>query len=554
MIKGVLLGSVSALALSTLLVVSVVLIAPPPERSARPVSSVPDAPVLRDQAESTPRVPERPAEDLRRAETPVPQPAERRIDTAVEVPAASQFNRPREDGTVITPGVEATPRPLAVTEGLRTEVTPVAAPQPSTESAEQPVPRIISGFGSAPLAGDAPAVPGPKFETAPRTFGDIGGADTAEDAPLATEDAAPAEADPVEITRDVSDAQDATGPDVSTPVEAEPAPVVAETAPVLDADVPDAPEAPEAQVAPLPAPGEVLIVDAPLVPAREPAPQVPEGPDADAPEAQTVGIAEADPADLPRRLVLDSARDEEADIADESAVPETDAPAASRALIDNAAAFENPQGLPLMSIVLIDTPGGGVDRDSLMGFDFPVTFAIDPTRDDADAVATAYRAAGHEVVALADIFPVGATAQDIEVAMSALQREFPQAVGLLDRASGSLVSDRRALGALLPAMAEAGMGLLAYPGGLNTGVTTAVREGVPAVTLYRVLDANAERAPRITRFLDRATFEAAQDGATVVIGRTTPETVSAIASWRQGNRASQVAAAPLSAVLTAQSQ
>lgn len=532
MIRGVLLGSVSALALSTLFVVSVVLIAPPPEQSARPMSSVPDAPVLRDQAESTPRVPVRPAEDVRRTQAVAPQPAERQIDAAVEVPAASQFNRPPEDGTVITPGVEATPRPLAVTEGLRTTAAPAVAPQPSTESAQQPTLRAISGFGAAPLAGDAPAVPGPKFETAPRTFGDI---ETSE----AVDDAAPedeGQADPADTPS--SPPVDITESDTAAQA---PAPTVTETAPVLVAETPDAPETPEAQTTPLPAPGDTGIVETPGSSADDPAPDVGAPDDAEAGE-------------MPRRLVLDSARTAEAEAAEVDAPPAPDAPVAARALTDNAAAFANPQGLPLMSIVLIDAPGAGVDRDSLMAFDFPITFAIDPTRDDADAKATAYRAAGHEVVALADIFPTRATAQDIEVAMSALQREFPQAVGLLDRASSSLVSNRAALQALLPAMAEAGMGLLAYPGGLNTGVTTALREGVPAITLYRVLDANGERAPRIARFLDRATFEAAQDGATVVIGRTTPETVSAIVSWRQGNRASQVAAAPLSAVLTAQSQ
>lgn len=522
MIKGILSGAASALALSTLLIVSVVLIVPPPERSTRPVSPVPAAPVLRDQAETVPRVPGRPVD------VPVPQPADRRIETVVEVPAASQFNRPPEDGAAITPGVEAAPRPLGVvTEGLRSAAAPLEGPRPITESAAQPTPGIISGFGAAPLAGDAPAVPGPRFETAPRTFGEV----AATDEPDGTDIAAVPEAPETGASG---------APEVATAT-ARPAPDVAARGPAVAEAVPAAPDTPtDTGTGPLFGPGEIAIVDTPILPAAEvdrPAPEV------------------AEAATAPRRLILDSAQNPETvggEVGGDGA--ETSAPeirAAPRALIDNAAPFENPQDLPLMSIVLIDDPEAGVDRDSLAAFDFPVTFAIDATRDDADAAATAYRAAGHEVVALAEILPVGATAQDIEIAIFALRRSLPQAVGLLDRTSGSLVSDRAALEAILPAMAEAGLGLLAYPGGLNTGVTAARRAGVPATTIYRVLDAEGEQAARITRYLDRATFEAVQDGTAVVIGRGAPETIAALYSWRLGTRADQVAAAPLSAVLTA---
>ncbi|CTQ50587.1 divergent polysaccharide deacetylase family protein [Jannaschia donghaensis] len=537
MIKGILLGSASALALSALFFVSVILIAPPPQSPTRPAASLPDAPTLRDQAESTPRVPERPVrDDAVVAEAPAVPTGD--ATPGVEVPAGSQFNRPPEDRAARTPGVEAAPRPLAVTEGLRAGTTPTDAPAPQTTSATQPTPGIIAGFGAAPQVGDAPAVPRPTDELAPRTFGEVNMAAESAAAPADVE--AP-EAQPVPVP--VIETAEAEG-------EPEPAAVVGPYVSETEA-APSAPSTPDGEielaqaetsqdVAPAEpaqddrdAEPQITVVETPLVVPRAETPQ---------------DDAEPDNTVMPRRLILDSERQE--DDADADVV--TVAPPPPKGALDlQAANFENPNDLPLMSIVLIDDPAFDVDRESLTAFDFPVTFAIDPTRPDAAEVAAVYRAAGHEVVALADIFPQGATPQDIEVAASAMRRALPQAVGLLDRASGGVAGDRAALDALLPALEEAGMGLLAHPAGLNTGVTTARREGVPATTLYRVLDDDAERAPVIVRYLDRATFEAAQDGTTVVLGRATSQTVTAIYSWRLGNRAEQVAAAPLSAVLKA---
>ena len=53
----------------------------------------------------------------------------------------------------------------------------------------------------------------------------------------------------------------------------------------------------------------------------------------------------------------------------------------------------------------------------------------------------------------------------------------------------------------------------------------------------------------ISRFLGRAAFAAAQEGAAVVVGRTRPDTVTALFSWALANRTEGVALAPVSAVL-----
>jgi polysaccharide deacetylase 2 family uncharacterized protein YibQ len=221
------------------------------------------------------------------------------------------------------------------------------------------------------------------------------------------------------------------------------------------------------------------------------------------------------------------------------------------ALVRHAAPFEAPAGLPLFGILLIDDGSGGVERDSLAALDFPVAFAVDPSAPDAAEAARRYRAAGHEVLLLGRALSPEGAAQDVEVALQGARDAVPEALGVLDGPAGRFGDNRETLSALLPALAEDGMGFVAWPGGLGSEVDAALDAGVPSAQLYRVLDGRDERAAVITRYLDRATFEAAQTGATLVVGRATPEVVTALYSWQLGGRTDEVAIAPVSAVLRA---
>ncbi|MEM7709706.1 MAG: divergent polysaccharide deacetylase family protein, partial [Pseudomonadota bacterium] len=125
----------------------------------------------------------------------------------------------------------------------------------------------------------------------------------------------------------------------------------------------------------------------------------------------------------------------------------------------------------------------------------------------------------------------------------------PEAVGVLDRPGQGFADRPLALAALLPSLEETGLGLVTYPRGLGSGITTARREGVPSAQLYRILDAEGQAAPAIERVLDRATFQAALDGTVLVVGRTTPETVAGLAAWTDGERAETVDVVPVSEVL-----
>lgn len=280
------------------------------------------------------------------------------------------------------------------------------------------------------------------------------------------------------------------------------------------------PPPPELQPAPLGLPVIEADPDAGTAPAPEGAPL----------QRLTAGIDSAAPVTVPET----------------PAVPAEDLPAIEAF----AAPFDRNETRPLMAVILVDDPSFPLGRDVLTRFDFPVTFAIDPTRADAAEAAAQYRGAGFEVVLLAQGFDA---AQDEDSAVALLQAGFlvlPEAVAVLDSASSPIQSNRPVLEGVVAALAESGHGLIAYPRGLNVAEQTATRANVPTGTLFREIDTEQERATVITRYLDRAAFAAGQRGQVIVVGRTYSDTVTALFSWALGSRSEGVALAPVSAVLT----
>ncbi len=211
--------------------------------------------------------------------------------------------------------------------------------------------------------------------------------------------------------------------------------------------------------------------------------------------------------------------------------------------------FENPEGKPLLAVVLLDDGEGSVDRQALTSLPIPVAFAVSASRPDAAEAAAAYRAAGFEVVILADAIPAGASPSDLEVAFAAFQATMPEAVAVIDRPQGGFQGNRSLAGQVAAILQETGHGLVTHARGLNAAADFAVREGVPAVTVFRDLDAADENSETIRRYLDRAAFRAAQDGSAVVMGRTRAPTVTALFAWGAEMQRAGVALAPLSAVL-----
>ena len=243
-------------------------------------------------------------------------------------------------------------------------------------------------------------------------------------------------------------------------------------------------------------------------------------------------------------------------IAPETEAPATEAPAATAEanadqppLTRFAAAFEAPQGKPLFSVVLVDPGGPDVDRAALADLNLPVTIAIDPLAADAAMAAELYRAAGKEVVMLATGIPGGATPADLETTFQAHAATLPEAVAVMDLEQGGFQGNRPLATQVVPVIAGQGRGLLSWDKGLNAGDQEARRSGLAAARIFRRLDGADEAAPVIRRYLDRAAFKAAQDGAVVVAGEVRPETVQALTEWAIEGRAGSVALAPLSALL-----
>jgi polysaccharide deacetylase 2 family uncharacterized protein YibQ len=92
-----------------------------------------------------------------------------------------------------------------------------------------------------------------------------------------------------------------------------------------------------------------------------------------------------------------------------------------------------------------------------------------------------------------------------------------------------------------------------FPDGLDTAQKLAAKAGVPSATVFRDFDSAGQDDAAIRRFLDQAAFRAGQEEVGVImVGRLRPDTISALLLWGLQDRASRVALAPVSALLTGQ--
>ena len=384
-------------------------------------------------------------------------------------------------------------------------------------------------------------------------------AETAEAGALAVDDTAP-----------VAPSAPATAPEVPqaetelsiSPEPAQPAPPAVPEAPTAFAQeetaTPDAPTA-EAPAPEIPDVAEAPTAAAAAAPAQtsEVAP-TPQAPEEDTGEQIAALPSADDPAPstgpsigTPAVSLVD--RTPEVPEADEDAAVE-DAPLDTRAIAAFSAPFENPEDKPLMSIVLMDSgvdlTGGAVGLAALQSFPYPISFAVDASLEDATTRMADYRARGFEVMALMDL-PSGATASDAEVALSAALDAVPEAVAVMEGVGTGLQDSRDASEQIAQAVLATGHGLVLQSKGLNTTQKLAVRDGVPAVLIFRDFDSADQTPSTIRRFLDQAAFRAGQEGGVIMVGRVRPDTISALLLWGLQDRAERVALAPISAVLTA---
>jgi len=469
--------------------------------------------------------------------------------TSVDVPAGSEFDLNRDDTKADLP--EAEPSPEA------SDASQVAAPEPDdlsalsgvdTAPASPPVTGGAEGLGQAPVAGesgvgvsvdtDSPVLPSPQAAAPAAPFDEQGlsiSTDPAQPAPPdpgedsaglgaalkdVSEDAAP-EAGPAAGTETLPKTAEAAAPeeaaqDVTPMAEATPEPIE-------DAAPQAAEQAGEEPAKTLPAAGTITNRAEGVTTNRLPA--IADSPESDVPAAQA---GAEDPAE---------------------AEPSQDAPGA---LVANAVAFENPEAKPLMAIVLVDDGTSPIGLEALQSFPYPLSFAVDANWPGATDAAARYKAAGFEVLALADL-PEGASATDTEVAMQVYLEAVPHAVAIMEGTGTGLQSTRAATEQLAPILLETGHGLVMHPKGLNTAQKLMAREGVPSASVFRDFDAKGQDASVIRRFLDQAAFKAGQEEAGVImLGRLRADTISALLLWGLQDRATSVALAPVSAILLAE--
>jgi hypothetical protein len=204
-------------------------------------------------------------------------------------------------------------------------------------------------------------------------------------------------------------------------------------------------------------------------------------------------------------------------------------------------------GLPLMSIVLVEEEGA-VGAEALEDFPYPLTFAIDPSDPDAVARMKARRAAGFEVMVLADL-PREGQPQDAETAMPVWFDRLPEAVGILEGIDSGVQGNRALADQVASIAGDLGYGLVLQDNGLNTVQKMALRDGIPSGVVFRDFDGAGQDPRAMRRFLDQAAFRSGQEGAVIMLGRLKPDTISALLIWGLQDRASSVALVPISTSL-----
>lgn len=368
-----------------------------------------------------------------------------------------------------------------------------------------------------------------------------------------------------EVAAEADAPQEAATDDLAAPASADMTQAAgeSETASVnASVSVEDAPQAPIIAPAAPNVPTTLAITTAASAPA--PAAPEPSRPDAAATPDQAQFVANNDVVETPvqssnetvRVNRLPSLTQPEEDAPEQEVVVEDVGQAADDVppVLRNAEPFDNPEGKPVMSIVLMDQgqelAAEKIGLPALRSFPYPVTFAVDAMLPDAKERIAAYRAEGFEVLAMIDL-PKGATAKDAETNMAVALDRVPDVVGVLEGVKTGVQTTRDSGRQVAQILAQTGHGFVTQSVGLNTVQKLAAKEGVPSATVFRDFDNKGQNSAVIRRFLDQAAFRAGQEGGVIMLGRLREETVSALLLWGLQDRAARVALVPVSGALNA---
>ncbi|MCZ4353637.1 divergent polysaccharide deacetylase family protein [Roseovarius aestuarii] len=437
--------------------------------------------------------------------------------TTLEVPAGSEFNQSREDTAARLPTTDS-----ALDAGAETPQVGTTSPDDlSTLDPASTQPSARPQLGEAQGDLSAPQVPA----------GDSG---------VVFDDASAVQPD-APMVPDAPEAAKEESLSIST----DPAQPAAPEAPIDDAAFPEAVEPPETMTQPDVSPDSEPEVSA--VPEPSAVPEVAEPEETPDVSSSTIGDLAEGVATNRLPSVTDGTAEPTEPIEEVAQVePAQDLPA----IVANAEPFEASGEKPLMAIILIDDGSSSIGLNALAAFPYPLNFAVDALAPNATETMARYRAAGFEVLALANL-PDGAQAVDTEITMQTILGAVPEAVAIIEGTGTGLQISRDASEQLAPILLESGHGLVLFSKGLDTASKLISREGVPVGTVFRDFDAKGQNATVIRRFLDQAAFKAGrEDGGVIMLGRLRADTISALLLWGLQDRANRVELAPISAVLT----
>ncbi len=204
---------------------------------------------------------------------------------------------------------------------------------------------------------------------------------------------------------------------------------------------------------------------------------------------------------------------------------------------------------PIMSIVLVDIAALGPDDRELTQLPFPVTFAVDAFAVGASDRAMDYRSKGMEVLAMIGL-PEGATPQDAATTITQAAELVPVSIGFLDVPSASFQSSRQVAAQVVASAQDTGRGVVTFPRGLNSLEQEAQRAKAPSALILRDFDGEGQDVAAMKRFIEHAALQASTGKTVVLLGRSKPDTIQALAEWSLGNRAASVSIVPLSYLLS----
>lgn len=479
-----------------------------------------------------------------------------------------------------TPAPVPAPAPMGVAqpEAPVADTSPLALPEVGVVGAAPESP-VVEEETIASVAEEEPVLPSPQA-VAPTAVDE-------ESAPVAETEvpvAEPAEPAEPEVSTDEPPVVASESPEVPQAPQVEV--TAAAEAPDTVTPAPPGEEIIIAEAAPAPPVPNETVVEAPQISTDVAAPPAPSEPATDVAEAAEPEAsdatpttentnAEAQPAAAPRislqseqggsfgqrvgtfgdrarnvetnRLPTISNGADDTAQAEPAAVTEVDPDAPP--LTRFAAAWENPEARPIMSILLIDDGAGLIEPELMGSFPYPVTVAVKATDPNAADRVAQHRAFGFEVLALADL-PRQAAPSDIEVGLEASLANVPEATGVL--VFGDVPGGRQGTAQIIEKLGQSGYGLVTASSGLNMTEQLADSTGFPAANIFDDLDGDGQTATVMRRFLDNAAFRAGQGQDVIMLGRMRPETISVLIEWGQSDRANRVALVPVSAVLTAE--